>query len=333
MFEELINKLENLDGQYLSIEMPIDDNGYFDRLCPNPDCGVSFKVLFEDWKNIVRDEVVYCPLCRHQQPADEWHTPEQEEYIKSVGTGFIQGQINEAIRKDATKFNRAQKPGLISMSLSYEPGPQILALPPAVAKELEQHYYCNTCKCHYSYLGASYFCPSCGTENRVANINEWIRNIENFILKHDKISASLETALNEEDTNKYIQQITEEHYCKIVTIFQNLAEYEFLKRPGAGNMKLRKNLFQNLVESSSKWKELTGRSYEDVFDANKYLRFQYHFQVRHLLSHTSGIVDDSFKKKTASPLDVGKRVLIGISDLEEFLSILIDFRPLLSNLS
>src|SRR5659263_405567 len=120
MFENLIRELGNLNSsQQVRIEMPLDENEYFDRKCPNEDCNRIFKVKFKDWRNIVKDEVVYCPICKHEAPATEWNTSEQFEYIKSIGINHIQSQIGKAIQKDASQFNRKQKPSFISMSLSY----------------------------------------------------------------------------------------------------------------------------------------------------------------------------------------------------------------------
>jgi hypothetical protein len=49
-------KLER--GVQVSIDLDIDDNGYPDRLCPSDECGTHFKSMFEDWRPIVRDEIV-----------------------------------------------------------------------------------------------------------------------------------------------------------------------------------------------------------------------------------------------------------------------------------
>jgi hypothetical protein len=286
MFDNLINELENLSsGQQIRIDLPLDENGYFDRKCPNEDCLRKFKVKFDDWKNIVKNEIVYCPICKHEEPATEWNTEDQFEYIKSIGLNHIQSKIGEAINRDANQFNRKQKPGFITMSLSYKPGNKQIEIPPAVVKELEQHYTCNKCQCRYSFLGSAYFCPACGNENRDGNVNEWIRNINNFIHKYSEIKKSLSDVLSTEDSERYITQLLEEHYCKIASAFQVIAEDIFNNHKISQNIKIRRNLFQNLDESSTKWKELTNQSYQDIFEPSKYMKIKEHFQIRHLLMH------------------------------------------------
>ena len=320
MFENLLSELENFDGKLISIDIPVDDNGYIDRRCPDLECKSIFKVNYEDWGSIVKDEIVYCPICKHTEIADEWNTEEQEQYIETIGMQYIQEKMGQAIRKDVNKFNRKQKPGLISMSLSYKPKGFHISIPPIVAKELEQNYICSNCNCRYSYLGTAYFCPACGNENVEGNIAEWIKNIENFIKKYNEIERALKESLSEQDVKSYLLQILEDHYCKLVSIFQKFAERQFKKHSGAKNLKIRKNVFQNLVESSLLWEKLTGKSYELIFDINKYIKIKEHFQIRHLLMHTSGIIDENFIQKTSNRMYVpGKRVLIDLKSLQDFL--------------
>ncbi|MCG2757112.1 MAG: hypothetical protein L6263_01590 [Desulfobacteraceae bacterium] len=326
MFKNLLRELNDLNGQIIGIKIPVDEKGYLDRKCPNSECGKKFKINFEDWKNIVRDEAVFCPVCKNEAPSTEWNTAEQQEYINNQGISHIQDTFSKAIQKDAKHFNKQQKPGFINISLSYKPGNKIIPIPPAVAKELEQNYECNICMCRYSFLGTAYFCPSCGNENIQGNLKEGISNIENFINKHSEIKQALKKVLSEENSESYFSQIIEEHYCKIVSIFQKHAEYLFNNYPGSDKVKIRKNLFQNLYESSAKWKELTGKSYEDILDSQQYNKVKEHFQIRHLLAHTAGIIDEDFINKTNNnSYIVGKRIIITIEKLNDFLVLIKGF--------
>ncbi len=323
VFKNLLRELKKVSsGQQLIIDMPLDENGYFDRKCPNTECARDFKIKFEDWLNNVKGEVVYCPICKHEATAAEWNTEEQADYIKAIGLNHIQSQIGNAMKKDAIQSSRKQKPGFMSMSLSYKPGNKIITIPPSVVKELEQNYTCSICHCRYSFLGSAYFCPACGNENIASNLSEWIRNIDNFIFKYPEIKYSLSTILPTENAESYLTQLVEEHYCKIVSIFQAFAENLFKEHRNSEKIKTRKNLFQNLNESSLKWKELTNKAYGDIFDIEKYECLKEHFQVRHLLMHTSGIIDENFKKIVNNPkYNIGSRVIITIDLLAAFLTL------------
>ena len=82
MFENLLREIKKLDGHKVSILIETDEDGYVDKECPSGSCKFKFKVHAEDWKDIFRDEAVYCPLCRHEAKADSWWTTEQVEHAK-----------------------------------------------------------------------------------------------------------------------------------------------------------------------------------------------------------------------------------------------------------
>lgn len=180
---------------------------------------------------------------------------------------------------------------------------------------------CEYCKCRYSFLGAAYFCPACGKENVPGNVMEGFHNIENFISHNIKIKEALNTVLSAEDTESYFIQLIEEHYCKIVALFQKYSENMFLGIPNSVNIKIRKNLFQNIAESSQKWKELKGKGYDDIIDISTLTKINRHFQIRHLLSHTGGIIDQDFVDKiNDKTYIIGKRISIDINELSDFIA-------------
>src|SRR5947209_14270020 len=109
MFDKLFQELEKLEGSFVAISVPLDNDGYFDRRCPSEACQADFKILMEDWKAKVSDDQVFCPICREEAKATEWNTPEQQEYIRQVGINYVQGLIGQALSQDASDFNRRQQ--------------------------------------------------------------------------------------------------------------------------------------------------------------------------------------------------------------------------------
>ncbi len=98
MFDEILREMKKLsEPQRISISIPLDDKGFYDRICPNTECGGAFKVLFDDWRDKVTDECVYCPFCRYEGPSDQWHTEAQAEHIQSAALAamgrIVQGRL------------------------------------------------------------------------------------------------------------------------------------------------------------------------------------------------------------------------------------------------
>ena len=121
MFENIRRELKKIDrsqgGISIPIQIPLDEDGYFDRKCPSANCQSAFKVFFEDWRDKVSDARVFCPICREEAAATEWNTPDQIGYIKQIGLRHIRGIIDEALSRDARGFNTKERPGFIQMSL------------------------------------------------------------------------------------------------------------------------------------------------------------------------------------------------------------------------
>ncbi|WP_234837180.1 hypothetical protein [Sinorhizobium meliloti] len=94
MFKNLREEIRRLAAtQTITVPLESDEEGYFDKECPDQKCLFQFKIFEQDWKDIVRDEEVFCPSCRHAAPATSWYTTQQvaegREYaIKSVKAGI-----------------------------------------------------------------------------------------------------------------------------------------------------------------------------------------------------------------------------------------------------
>ncbi len=108
MFEDLIKEMERMNSQSVSVPIESDEKGYLDKQCPNKDCEFIFKVNEEDWANFFKDEAVWCPLCRHEAPSDQWFTIEQVEHAKAEALAMLQGKIHNALISGVQKFNRRQ---------------------------------------------------------------------------------------------------------------------------------------------------------------------------------------------------------------------------------
>ena len=318
MFDNLLKQLKELNGRKeIKVKVLIDDNGYYDRQCPT--CHESFKVNFEDWGSIVKDEVVYCPICKASARSVEWNTEEQEEHLKNQAAKYIGEVINKAIDKDVSDFNRKQKPGFITMKLSYKAKSSILSISPTVAEELREYYSCGQCGCRYAYLGTACFCPACGRENVESNCREIIKNTEILIAKYESIKEGLSSQITKEETEKQLVHIVEDRYCRLVSVVQKYTEHLFDNYPNSSSISKRKNVFQNVRESSNKWKELTGTGYEDIMTEQLLGQMNEYFQGRHLLVHRGGIIDSEYLEKVPfSTYKLGQRIRVGKEELKSF---------------
>jgi hypothetical protein len=108
-FDELIREFRRLDSNSISVPMPADPDGYFDRECPSGECLFQFKFHQDDWAGKVRDEEVFCPLCGHNADSSKWWTQEQIKHAEEDALARIQQHLGHAMRRDADNWNRRQR--------------------------------------------------------------------------------------------------------------------------------------------------------------------------------------------------------------------------------
>src|SRR6266571_9167040 len=228
MFDNVIRELKKLErGIPVSVSIPIDSDGYFDRRCPFEACQADFKVLMEDWKQKVSDAQVFCPICREEAKATEWNTPEQQEYIRQVGINHLQSIIGQALSQDANDFNRRQRPGFINISMSYKPGTPTLIVPISAAEELRQKFTCEQCGCRYSSLGAAFFCPACGHNSAESTFSQTIEAVQKSLAALPAIRQAVQAAADADAARNTAREILENSMGRVVGAFQRLAEALF----------------------------------------------------------------------------------------------------------
>src|SRR5262245_31473837 len=89
----------------VTVPLPVDEAGYLDRACPSSACKAPFKVFGEDWEAKVCDEAVYCPMCRHEQSANDWMTKAQREHVVKHAEAHVQQFAHQEMAKIAREFN------------------------------------------------------------------------------------------------------------------------------------------------------------------------------------------------------------------------------------
>jgi hypothetical protein len=108
MFDNLLRELRALERRSITVPIDSDEKGYIDKECPSTNCEFQFKIKDEDWKNICRDEGVWCPMCGHAAPAKSWFTKAQVQHAERHAHRVIESTIDGAMRADARAFNAAQ---------------------------------------------------------------------------------------------------------------------------------------------------------------------------------------------------------------------------------
>jgi hypothetical protein len=327
MFENLLTELERLERtSEISVPVESDSEGYVDKECPNESCLFLFKIHSEDWSNIVQDEQVFCPSCRHVSPANSWYPRAQVEAAQAYALSTITNSINKAMRADAAASKRRQnRNSFLSITLEVKGGRDAVLVPVAAAEPLRLRTTCDSCSCRYSYVGAAYFCPSCGTNSASHTFTQTLNTIRTAA----GIGETLRKTLNPDDAEVMIRTLLEKAIQDTVMSFQRLNEQLYESQSGKS---ARRNAFQNLDAGSGLWKGEIELDYADLIDQAKFAQLRVYFQQRHLLAHQQGIVDQDYIDRSGDKTySVGQRVLIRNSAVREFADLIEELSQKLIN--
>jgi hypothetical protein len=307
MFDELKRELDRLGGrQRISVALPSDADGYYDRECPSTECLCQFKVHEDDWRDKVRDEQVFCAFCGHTAPSAKWWTQEQIKHAEAAALAQFKGQIGNAMRRDAQRWNSRQgRNSLLRITMSVKNTPHQL-LPAAAAEPMRMRISCPQCSCRYAVIGAAFFCPACGHNAADLMFHQSLAGIRGALDALPSVRAAIPDRDAAETT---VRLVIENGLQNVVTAFQRYAEKLYEKCPA--HAKARRNAFQNIAEGSDLWKEAVGKGYGGYLSANALAELTRLFQQRHLLAHTLGVVDQDYVTRSGdTAYRVGQRVVI-----------------------
>jgi hypothetical protein len=254
MFDDIIRGLERIpEQQLISVSVPVDDDGYYDRECPAEECGSAFKVLFADWRDKVPDERAYCAICGEDRDPSDFNTDEQDRWIEEQAVAHLTGQLDEVFRQ-ATP--RKQKAGFIEMSLTYRPGARPIVVPAEALPTLQQRSQCEACGCQYASRGAAFFCPACGHNSARSTFAGAVATVRASM----ELAERLPTVMDDQDAAADVaRHLAEDSLVRLWSSFQRFAEATYAAHPASATALARRNAFQNLEESDRLWSGAVGK--------------------------------------------------------------------------
>lgn len=316
MFKKLLRDLEKLKSIQVCIPIETDEDGYYDKECPSENCLFQFKVFAEDWQDKFKDESVFCPLCGHNEPADNFWTTEQLENGKEQVFKQLKSKLNKAIAENAQEFNRSQpKGGFLTMKMEFKGSTSSTFILPIAAKnELELKIVCSHCGSRYSVLGSAFFCPCCGYNSVIETFDNSIKKIESKIKNIETIRKAV-SEISADEAELTVRSLIESGLSDGVVAFQRFCEQMYRENQKT-DKKIKFNAFQSLEIGAEYWDELLGESYRDWLTDIEFIQLNILIQKRHLLAHCEGIVDEKyFEKSGDKTYKVGQRIVIKDKDV------------------
>jgi hypothetical protein len=300
--QDIINKLERFQQEITDLSKKTvtiipDKNGMIDKQCPKENCHSYFKVHSEDWKNIVKDEEVFCPFCRNNSKASKYFPAKQR--------GFLIENIRQSM------LNHWHTGSSISDNIKSV----------KTSNEFELFIQCEKCNVRFAVVGAAYFCPCCGNNSVEKNATN---SIDKIILKATKINDiqdSLEKTFSKDEATILVKSIIEQSLSECISVLQSYSETKYnnlSKSPAPFNS------FQNIEKSNRLWFQLRNQGFENWLTNKEHLSLILFTQQRHLLEHKAGIVDSKYLEITNDlTYKEGERIIVSSKDIVDLGKIII----------
>jgi hypothetical protein len=273
-------------GNSLSISVPIptDERGQVGRRCPG--CLGYFKLKPGTG---LSTETCHCPYCGHAEDISEFMTPEQEEYVRSVGMREAQERILKPMMRRFGESLKGieQATSRSPIEIRVEVRDKWRSIPLALyrEREVETDVTCHECGLQFAVYGVFATCPDCTGMNTSA------------VFRKSMEAAPRRLSLLEGDLDSgMVEGLLSDALGSVVGAFDAVGK-ELRRRFPTLLPSAPRNLFQNVEALSTALGKAAGRSLAEALGEEQYARLVRMFQVRHVYEHNLGVVDaDAIKK-------------------------------------
>ena len=183
----------------------------------------------------------------------------------------------------------------------------------------EDNLVCPACQFAFSVDDTAFFCPRCGVGFNDQFLD---RVMQDMRANLDDVPRLRSSVLRLHRPERLASAVIENTVTRTVAWFQVRVERMYRRlsdREGLGG-----NSFQNLDKGSRLWRKVTGREYSDYLDAAELQRVQRFFQIRHLLEHRLGRVDETYMARCVeTKWTIGQRVVPTVAEVRDFLETIV----------
>ncbi len=294
----------------IAVPIPTDDRGLVGRRCPA--CLRHFKLKPGTG---LPTEMCHCPYCAHPADISEFTTPEQEEYVRSVGMREAQERILKPMMRrfgeSLRGIERATSVGPIQIRVEVRDQWRVIPLAHYREREVETNVTCHECGLQFAVYGVFATCPDCTQMNASAIFH---KSMEAARRRLTLIDGDIDSGL--------VEGLLSDAVGSAVGAFDAVGKEVSRQFPGLLPSTPR-NLFQNIQALKEALAKAAGTSLAEVLGDEKYRSLVRMFQVRHVYEHNLGVVDsEAIKKAPDLAAWRGRRYVLARGEVQAFLGCL-----------
>lgn len=291
----------------ISVPIPADERGLVGRRCPS--CLAYFKLKPGTG---LPTNTCHCPYCGLAADISDFTTPEQEEYVRSVGMREAQERILKPIMRrfgeSLKSIERATSRGAIQIRVEVRDEWRSIPLALYREREVETDVTCQECGLRFAVYGVFATCPDCTGMNASAVFH---KSMEAAVKRLSLLDGDLDPEIGE--------ALLSDVLGSAVAAFDALGKELRRRFPGLLPSTPR-NLFQNIEALSVALSKATGSSLMEALGDDQYALLLRMFQVRHIFQHNLGVVDaEAIQKVPDLAAWRGRKYVLGRREVEDFL--------------
>lgn len=269
-----------MGDQIVKVTLQADSRGMLGRRCPSSDCAQYFKL--KPGTGLPTSEC-YCPYCETGGDTQSFSTPDQIEYAKSIAAKQVMEPLLRQFGQNLTRISNQTRGGFIELKFSMRT-PQFRIHHYREA-DVETDVTCDNCGLEFAVYGVFALCPDCRQLNAFAVFTKSLeacrRRLALLDLEETGADADLERSI--------LRDVLTSSVAAFDAVGKRLREAAptiFPAKP--------RNLFQNFRALDSAL-AANGRGIAArLGDEERASRLQFLVQVRHIIEHNMGVVDDDF---------------------------------------
>jgi hypothetical protein len=303
----------------IKVSLPTDEEGMVGRECPEQSCLGYFKIRFGTGLKGIH--TCYCPYCGHQDSQKRFWTPDQLNYIQSVGVRAVTDALIEDLK--SLEFDHPARGSFgIGMSLKVKPGDPV-PIRHYREKKLQTEVVCSVCTLHFAIYGVFGYCPDCGNHNSLFILQ---KNLE-FVAKELDLAANA-------DDKAFAEHLIGDALENVVSAFDGFGRQacQVMQPKAVQPNALAKLSFQNVLAADQQIQQQFSIRLSSLLTSDQWQLVVRCFQKRHLLSHKMGVIDAKYVAVAGDPgAVVGRKVAIEADEVRTLIVAAGDLAQMFAN--
>jgi hypothetical protein len=288
---------------YVEIDLPRDERGYFERVCPSAECGKAFSTRPETLTKNAQGTT--CPYCGKKCESSAFHSLVQKAYARGR-----KEEARERARNDIRDNLRISKTRE-GIKFSVQAPIHIRVLPNQTFpnRDFETEAKCSFCGLEYLVYGVHGFCPGCGQHN---SLDILYHNLDIVCKKLNRSAGEADSEMQHKDVVGCLHDAVADFDA-----FGRATVLVHAENAGCHQRDVRIS-FQDIAGARERVREMFGIDFASSLGEDDWRHTARLFQKRHLFAHRAGVVDEEYRQRSGDKeAMVGRKIALTAEEVKK----------------